>query len=87
MKVYGYSEARQKLAQVLDEAQLGGEVRIRRRDGTEFSIRHVRVHGSPLDVRRVENRNFERRGHFGHSRVPGKRLRCLTLIRLRPKKL
>lgn len=33
MKVYTYSEARQKFASVLDKAQKDGVVRIRRRDG------------------------------------------------------
>ena len=33
MKVYTYSEARQRLASVLDAAQRDGAVRIRRRDG------------------------------------------------------
>lgn len=50
MRVYTYSEARQKLAQVLDEARAEGEVRIRRRDGSEFSLRPVPVGGAPLDV-------------------------------------
>ena len=33
MKIYTYSEARQNLASVLDEARRKGGVRIRRRDG------------------------------------------------------
>jgi prevent-host-death family protein len=39
MKEYTYSEARQKLSAVLDEAQRGGVVRIRRRDGQAFVLR------------------------------------------------
>lgn len=54
MKVYTYSEARQKLARLLDEASKGGEVRIKRRDGREFAVRPVRSDASPLDVPGVE---------------------------------
>ncbi len=54
MKVYTYSEARQRLASLLDEARREGEVRIRRRDGTEFVLRPVVREGSPLDVPGVD---------------------------------
>ena len=54
MKVYTYSEARRRFARVLDEAQAGGEVRIKRRDGTEFALRPVESIGSPLDVPGVD---------------------------------
>ncbi|NNE71174.1 MAG: type II toxin-antitoxin system Phd/YefM family antitoxin [Rhodothermales bacterium] len=54
MKTYTYTEARQRLAQLLDEASNGGEVRIRRRDGTEFSVRPLAPKSSPLDVPGVE---------------------------------
>jgi antitoxin (DNA-binding transcriptional repressor) of toxin-antitoxin stability system len=54
MKVYTYSEARRWLARVLDEAREGGEVRIKRRDGAEFSLRPVAARTSPLDVPGVE---------------------------------
>ncbi len=54
MKVYTYSEARQRLARLLDEARKGGEVRIKRRDGSEFAVRPVPSEGSPLDVAGVE---------------------------------
>jgi PHD/YefM family antitoxin component YafN of YafNO toxin-antitoxin module len=50
MKVYTYSEARQRFASVLDEARKSGSVRIRRRDGQEFVLRPVEVSGSPLDI-------------------------------------
>lgn len=50
MNVYTFSEARQKLAAVLDEAQNKGAVRIKRRDGSEFEIAPVRPKASPLDV-------------------------------------
>ena len=54
MKVYTYTEARQRLARVLDEARSGGEIRIKRRDGSEFAIRPVPTGKSPLDVPGVE---------------------------------
>lgn len=54
MKVYTYSEARQRLARVLDEARAGGEIRIKRRDGTEFAVRPVEPGKSPLDVPGVD---------------------------------
>ncbi len=54
MKVYTYSEARQRLARILDEVREGGEVRIKRRDGTEYALRQVDRRGSPLDVPGVE---------------------------------
>ncbi len=54
MKVYTYSEARQRLAQVLEQAKEEGEVRIRRRDGQTFILRPEVPHGSPLDVEGVD---------------------------------
>lgn len=54
MKVYTYSEARQKLSRLLDEARRGGEIRIKRRDGSEFAVRPVQGDASPLDVPGVE---------------------------------
>ncbi len=50
MIVYTYSEARQKLAQVLDQVLQQGEVRIKRRDGQVFIITPETQTGSPLDV-------------------------------------
>lgn len=54
MNVYTFSEARQRLADVLDEAKRKGAVRIKRRDGSEFEISPVRVKSSPLDVEGVD---------------------------------
>lgn len=54
MNVYTFSEARQKLAEVLDEARRKGMVRIKRRDGSEFEISPVQVKSSPLDVEGVD---------------------------------
>lgn len=50
MKVYTYSEARQRFADVLRQAALDGEVQIRRRDGQVFTLRPESPAGSPLDV-------------------------------------
>ena len=53
MKVYTYSQARQRLASLLNQARREGEVRIRRRDGQEFVLQPARGAGpseSPLDV-------------------------------------
>lgn len=48
--VYTYTQARQNLASLLDQAIVEGEVRIRRRDGTVFVVRLERSSQSPLDV-------------------------------------
>jgi hypothetical protein len=50
MTIYPFSEARQRLAEVLDVAQREGTVRIKRSDGSEFEIAPVRSEDSPLDV-------------------------------------
>lgn len=49
MKTYKFSEARQNLAALLDEAA-STEVGISRRDGRNFVIRPVKTKRSPLDV-------------------------------------
>ena len=50
MHVYTYSEARQKLAMVLEQAETTGKVIIRRKDGRTFSLVPERSAMSPLDV-------------------------------------
>jgi len=50
MRVYTYSEARQKLASVLDQAEESGRVLIRRKDGRTFALTPEHDGGSPLDV-------------------------------------
>lgn len=50
MIVYTYSEARQNLATLLEQADREGEVKIRRKDGQTFVIRPEPKTGSPLDV-------------------------------------
>ncbi len=54
MKEYTYSEARQRLADLLDLAQREGGVRIRRRDGSVFMLARIEDHHSPLDVPSVD---------------------------------
>ena len=54
MKTYSYSKAREVLARLLDEAADAGEVRIRRRDGREFSVRPVQGINSPLDIESID---------------------------------
>ena len=54
MKSYTYSEAREKFASVLEEAERDGAVEIRRRDGAVFRILPARrMKASPLDVKGV----------------------------------
>ncbi|MEW6364933.1 MAG: type II toxin-antitoxin system Phd/YefM family antitoxin [Acidobacteriota bacterium] len=50
MRVYTYSEARQRLSSVLDQAESAGKVIIRRRDGRAFALVPELVQNSPLDV-------------------------------------
>ena len=52
--VYTYSEARQNLASLLEQAIRDGEVRVRRRDGQIFVIVPEAPEGSPLDVKGVD---------------------------------
>jgi prevent-host-death family protein len=55
MKSYTYSEAREKFASVLEEAERDGAVEIRRRDGAVFRILPARrAKASPLDVKGVK---------------------------------
>lgn len=56
MKTYTYSEARQRLATLLDQAQREGRVQIRRRDGSTFVLQPATVNRSPLDVPGVRTR-------------------------------
>lgn len=50
MQVYSYSEARQKLATVLKQAESTGKVIIRRKDGRTFALIPEKIAASPLDV-------------------------------------
>jgi prevent-host-death family protein len=50
MKIYSYSEARQRLGELLERAHLEGSVRIRRRNGQIFVVQPEPSADSPLDV-------------------------------------
>lgn len=50
MQVYTYSEARQKLATVLEQAEQTGKVLIRRKDGRTFALLPEKIASSPLDI-------------------------------------
>jgi antitoxin Phd len=50
MQVYSYSEARQKLATVLKQAECSGKIFIRRKDGRTFALTPETMATSPLDV-------------------------------------
>jgi len=50
MTTYTFSEARQKLASILEKALKEGKVLIKRRDGSMFEIKPVSKTGSPLNV-------------------------------------
>jgi prevent-host-death family protein len=54
MTKYTFSEARQKLAAVLDRAAADGEVLITRKDGTMFVVKPARGVKSPLDVKGID---------------------------------
>lgn len=55
MKVYTYSQARQRLAEVLDTARTE-EVMIRRRGGDSFSVVYKQVETSPFDIPGIRTR-------------------------------
>lgn len=52
--VYTYTEARQNLASLLDQAIQSGEVRVKRKDGQTFIIKPEQRAGSPLDIDGVD---------------------------------
>ena len=54
MRIHTYSEARRKLASLLDRAVKEGEVKIKRRDGQTFVIKPEPRQGSPLDIEGIE---------------------------------
>jgi antitoxin (DNA-binding transcriptional repressor) of toxin-antitoxin stability system len=56
MNTYTYSEARQKLASLLEQAAKYGEVRIKRRDGQVFVIKPQKRKGSPLAVKCIKKK-------------------------------
>ncbi len=54
MAVYTYSEARQNLASLLEQASQEGEVKIKRKDGQIFVIRPEPKANSPLEVEGID---------------------------------
>lgn len=50
MKTYTYSEARQRLAELLNRARREGRVQIRRRNGQVFMLQPAEPIRAPLDV-------------------------------------
>lgn len=54
MNTYTYSEARQKLAALLDKAKKEGKVLIKRKDGSIFEVKSIAKSKSPLDVKGVK---------------------------------
>ena len=54
MDVYTYTEARQRLAELLEKASQDGAVRIRRRDGQVFVVMPEQTDESPLDVAGID---------------------------------
>lgn len=59
MNTYTYSQARQKLAMLLEKAKKGGKVLIARKDGSVFELKALSENKSPLDVKSI-NFNMER---------------------------
>jgi hypothetical protein len=55
MKVFTYSQARQRLSTVLDTAR-GEKVLIKRRGGETFCLTHTTSRKSPFDVPGIETR-------------------------------
>lgn len=54
MKSYTFSEARQNLASLLEEAQKEGSVRIQKRNGQSFLLVPELPKKSPLDVEGID---------------------------------
>ena len=50
MQIHTYSEVRQKLARVLEQAESMGKVLIRRKDGRTFALVPEQLRSSPLDI-------------------------------------
>ena len=56
MNTYTYSEARQKLATLLEKAKKEGKVIITRKDGSVFELKAISKKRSPLDVKGINIR-------------------------------
>ena len=55
-EVFTYSEARQRFADLLDQAQNDGKVLIKRKDGSLFALVPEASRKSPLDVKGVKTK-------------------------------
>ena len=53
MITYTYSEARQNLSTLLDNAKKEGKILIKRKDGSAFMVSPVKSSNSPLNVNGV----------------------------------
>jgi len=53
MTIYTFSEARQNFATILNQAQIDGEVLIKRKDGSSFIVKPIKKIASPLNVKGV----------------------------------
>ena len=56
MKIFTFTEARQKLASLLEQASKYGEARIKRRDGQVFVIKPQKRKGSSLAVNGIKKK-------------------------------
>ena len=56
MTVYTYSQARQNFSSLLNTASKDGEVLVRRKDGSLFSIRPQMRNKSPLDIKGIRSK-------------------------------
>jgi PHD/YefM family antitoxin component YafN of YafNO toxin-antitoxin module len=54
MNSYTYSQARQKLAALLEKAKNEGKVLITRKDGSVFELKSLSEKRSPLDVKGID---------------------------------
>lgn len=56
MQVYTYSEAKQKLSIVVEQAEKSGKILIRRKDGRIFALTPEKNISSPLDVPTIKEK-------------------------------
>lgn len=56
MKVFTYSEARQRFSDLLDLATIHGKVLIKRRDGSTFALVPEHSKASPLDIKGIKTK-------------------------------
>jgi len=54
MNTYTYSQARQKLAALLEKVKNEGKVLITRKDGSVFELKSLSEKRSPLDVKGID---------------------------------